>query len=175
MTEQTMPATEAAVDTKDAVSYELAFHILPTVAEGEVSTVFAAIKQVLEQAGSTFTNEEAPQRFVLSYTIEKRIDDKIRRFDSAYFGWVRFTLTSDKINEVMEEIDSRADILRTLLLKLTKAEEATPFFFHEALEKDKKVVEISDEELESIAKEAVESEADADEAESDTIEDEDKD
>jgi ribosomal protein S6 len=177
MTEQTMPAAEATIERDQEVnSYELAFHILPTVAEGEVSTVFATIKKILTDAGATLGSEEAPERFVLAYTIEKRIDDKIRRFDSAYFGWLRFTLVPDVVNEAMEDIDSLPETLRTLLIKLTKAEEETPFFFHEALQKEKKVVEISEEELASIAKEAEaeKTEEDAKESESATIEDEEK-
>ncbi len=177
MTEQTMPAAEATVAHDQEVnSYELAFHILPTVAEGEVSTVFAAIKKALTDADATLGSEEAPERFELSYTIEKRIDDKIRRFDSAYFGWVRFTLAPGAVQEVTKEIDSFPETLRTLLIKLTKAEEETPFFFHEALQKDKKVVEISEEELASIAKEAAEekNEEGAEDTESATIKDEEK-
>lgn len=146
MTETNMPAAEAAVASHDdeRVSYELAFHVLPTVAEGEVAQVTEAIKALVTDHGGQMTTEEKPERFDLAYEIIKHIDGKNRRFTSAYFGWVRFTATPDQVPALMEEVEGHAAILRALLVKLTKAEEAHPFRFHEALAADKKVVNIEE-------------------------------
>lgn len=45
-----MPAAEAVGgNEKDLMAYELAFHVLPTVAEGEVSAVLTASKRLSQR------------------------------------------------------------------------------------------------------------------------------
>ena len=127
MSKETMPAADAA-------QYELAFHVLPTVAEGEVADVFTSLKTAIEQAGGTITLEEAPARFELAYEIIKLLEGRNRKFTSAYFGWVRFTLEPAQLEELMEEVEGTPQLLRHLVIRLTKAEEANPFMFHEALD-----------------------------------------
>lgn len=127
MSKETMPAADAA-------HYELAFHVLPTVAEGEVADVFASLKTAIEKAGGTITLEEAPARFELAYEIIKLLEGRNRKFTSAYFGWIRFTLEPAKLAEVTEEVEGINQLLRHLVIRLTKAEEANPFMFHQALE-----------------------------------------
>lgn len=137
-----MPAAEAEAVTDgldEAVSYELAFHVLPTVAEGEVPTVFADIKAIITNDGGSVFDEEAPERFDLAYEIEKVIEGKHRQFKSAYFGWVRFKALPEAVAKMIAEIEHRQDVLRHLLIRLTKKEEENPFRFHEAI-KDQKMV-----------------------------------
>jgi ribosomal protein S6 len=130
MSEETMPAAEAA----ERNNYELAFHVLPTVAEGEVSGVFDSIKSLITTNGGELVDEETPARFELAYEIIKHIDGKNRKFASAYFGWVRFSSEAASIETIAEGMDENTNILRHMVLKLTKAEEADAFRFHEALD-----------------------------------------
>jgi len=147
MTETTMPAAEAAAAASsedERGSYEFAFHILPTVAEGEVPAVFAALKDIITKAGGELFDEEVPERFDLAYDIVEHLEGKNRKFSSAYFGWIRFKAVSAKIEEITSEVETRTDILRYLLIRLTKVEEENPFRFHETL-KDEKMVTTVDE------------------------------
>ena len=130
MSKTNVPAAEAG----DSVSYELAFHVLPTVAEGEVPTVFENLKAAITKAGAAITDEEAPERFDLAYDIVEYLEGRNRTFSSAYFGWVRFTAQPEAIDDIKEAVDGTKELLRHLLIKLTKVEEANPFRFHEALE-----------------------------------------
>lgn len=131
MSETTMPAAEA----KDVVldernSYEFAFHVLPTVAEGEVAGVFDALKAHIAKDGEII-GEEMPERIDLAYPIVKSMEGRNRKFTSAYFGWVRFKLEADKIASLTEELGGMQNILRHLVIKLTTLEEEHPFRFHE--------------------------------------------
>lgn len=126
-------ATDATGDeAREPVAYELAFHFLPTVAEGEVETEFQSLKATLADAGATLFDEEMPERIELAYEIEKRIDGKLRRFDSAYFGWVRFEAAPAHIAAVTAAVKNTPAILRYLLVTLTPAARQNPFRFHEA-------------------------------------------
>tara|TARA_B100000745_G_scaffold96809_1_gene61435 strand:+ start:599 stop:1195 length:597 start_codon:yes stop_codon:yes gene_type:complete len=168
MSEEKVPATEAneVVDVDERQSYELAFHVLPTVAEGEVAQVFQSIKDLVTKNGGEIFDEEEAKRFDLAYEIVKHLEGKNRRFSSAYFGWVRFKAESGAVQALTEEVDGRSDILRSLLIRLTKAEEAHPFRFHEALGKSRVetvAVEESDKKLELKTENEEEAEVDAEE------------
>lgn len=147
MTETTMPAAEATHDNFDERnSYEFAFHVLPTVAEGEVIGVFDALKAHITKVGEII-GEEKPERIDLEYPIVMSMEGKNRKFTSAYFGWVRFKLAGDQIGDLVEELSSVTEILRHLLIKLTAQEEAHPFRFHEN-RKSVKMVEVVNEDAE---------------------------
>lgn len=156
MSETKMPAIEAkTADERELISYEFAFHILPTVAEGEVTNVFDKLKNHITKVGGEITDEEAPKRFDLAYEIVKYLEGKNRKFGSAYFGWVRFRLLPSELNELTETFDETKEILRFLLIKLSKVEEQNPFRFHDSIV-GKQVRVITDEEIEAEVVEVVE-------------------
>lgn len=131
MSETKMPAAEAAgTEERELLSYELAFHVLPTVAEGEVTAVFDKIKSLITKAKGEVTGEEAPARFELAYEISKYLEGRNRKFSSAYFGWVRFTLEPVEVEGLREEVEEIKELLRSILIRLTKVEEENPFEFH---------------------------------------------
>jgi len=148
MTETTMPAAEAAVantgSDDERGSYEFAFHVLPTVAEGEVANVFETLKGIITKNDGELFDEESPERFDLAYEIVKHIEGKNRKFTSAYFGWVRFKVQSDAIAALTEDIEAQSDLLRYILIRLTKVEEEHPFRFHEALKDEKMVTTVEE-------------------------------
>jgi ribosomal protein S6 len=146
MAETTMPATEAknGAYTDEVTSYEFAFHILPTVAEGEVPETLSQIKAHITNQGGTIFDEESPERIDLVYPIVKHLEGKNRTFASSYFGWIRFRLEGEKVVLLEEELRGDGAILRFLLVKLTKVDEAHPFRFHEH-RKSMKMVETVDE------------------------------
>lgn len=144
MTETKMPTAETSDTSLDERrSYELAFHVLPTVVEGEVAGVYEKIKTLITKDGEIVT-DESPERVDLVYPVVKPMEGKNRKFTSAYFGWTRFKLDADKIDFIDEELSSMEEILRHLIIKLTKHEEENPFRYHEN-KKSVKMVEIVDE------------------------------
>jgi len=150
MSETKMPVAEVEVvggNDDERFSYELAFHVLPTVAEGEVSAVFNKIKAVITNAGGELFAEEAPERFDLAYEIVKHLEGKNRKFASAYFGWVRFKSEPSAVAGITEEVEADTNVLRHILIKLTKAEEQNPFSFHEVLKSEKMVTTVGDSEV----------------------------
>ncbi len=160
MIETTMPAAEATAVTPDlsVVSYELAYHVLPTVAEGEVAGVTETLKQLITTAGGTIFDEEVAQRFELAYEIEKYLEGRYRRFSSAYFGWLRFRLSPVALAAVIEVVDEHKSLLRQLTVRLTKVEEASPFRFHEAIAAtNPRVVNVGEEDVAEVVEGGVDS------------------
>ena len=139
-----MPAAETNASGFDERNhYEFAFHVLPTVAEGEVAGVFDEIKARIAKVGE-ITTEEAPERVDLAYPVVKHLEGKNRKFTSSYFGWVRFKMSAEDLSGLTEDLSEVSAILRHLLIKLTRQEEAHPFRFHEN-RKSVKMVEVVDE------------------------------
>lgn len=122
-----MPVPETHEEGETA-SYECAFHILPTGTDEEVSAVFAKLKELVEQAGGTVVHEETPRLLDLAYEIEKSIDGSKRSFNAAYFGWVRFVALPEAAVAADEAVRTAPEVLRHLLVKLTRQEEEQPFF-----------------------------------------------
>lgn len=158
-----MPAVEASEEAveRELAAYELAFHVLPTIAEGEVEGVFATLKEEIKKAGGEIFDEEAPLRFDLAYEISKYVEGRNRTFGSAYFGWVRFRIAPQTLEVVTESVEGTKELLRYLLIRLTRAEEAAPFRFHTAIaEKRVRTIGATDEvvEAEEVVAEVVEGE-----------------
>lgn len=161
MSETKMPAAEVSESHFDERNqYEFAFHVLPTVAEGEVNGVFETIKAHIAKVGEII-NEEAPERIELAYPVVKHLEGKNRTFTSAYFGWVRFNASSESIVALTEELSELPSVLRHLLIKLTRREEAHPFRYHE-YRKSVKMVEVVDEEAPDTLEQHTETEAQTD-------------
>lgn len=167
-----MPATEAGAEERELGSYELAFHVLPTVAEGEVTTVFQSLKDIITKHKGELTTEESPARFDLAYEIIKFLEGRNRKFSSAYFGWIRFKLDPSEIEEINSEVEAKNELLRHLLIRLTKLEEEHPFYFHEALEKEDKVQSIEIEEKTEVESKKNDSKEDVTEEDGEKVEDE---
>lgn len=106
--------------------YEVGYHILPTVAETDVEGEVSKITDLLKKLNAEFIGERFPSLVNLAYTIEKKIDGTLRRFDTAYFGWVAFTLSPAALQELKEKLDENENILRFIIVKTSKAQvEAT--------------------------------------------------
>lgn len=158
MAEKNMPVTEAlGIDPEKVSQYEFAFHILPTVAEEEVPAVFGDLKTLIDHEGGIIMGEEAPQRFDLAYQVSKSVEGRNLRYNHSYFGWVRFTLESSKLEHLKTEIVHKDSVFRFLIIKLDRSEVARPIKFFE--QKHKKVEEdTKKEKVEEVKKEISEEE-----------------
>lgn len=129
MPEENTAATEAQGDEQadEAAHYECAFHVLPTVAEAEVPGVAERMKDAVVRRGGSITDEESPEIYDLAYGVGKRIDGVNRKFDAAYFGWVRFLLAPAALADLHEALAHMPELLRYLVVRLTRQEVKHPF------------------------------------------------
>jgi len=101
----------------DVRVYELGFHVLPTVGESGSHDVMNELADMVKGSGAEVLTSETPEFIELAYPMLKIIDNKRSFFETAYFGWVKFALTADKVAEIEKEVKSRKDILRFILIK----------------------------------------------------------
>jgi ribosomal protein S6 len=103
--------------------YEIGY-LIAGVPEDRVSAEADAVKGIVSAAGSVTIAEEAPRSERLAYTMRKKtVAGSYDSYDSAYFGWVKFEVGSDKIEAVKKAVEAVPSVLRSLLI--TTARENT--------------------------------------------------
>ena len=112
--------------------YELAFHLVPTLSEDEISVQFSHLKSLIEKKGGTFISEETPQMTNLAYEISKTVKAQKKHYKSSYFGWVKFEINPEEIADLEKQVKNFESMLRYLLI--TTVRENTIF-----VPRDKKV------------------------------------
>lgn len=105
---------------EDRSLYEVGFHILPTISEEDMMTKYEEIKGLIAKHNGSIVNEGAPSMIDLAYTMIKVIDNKHERFDSAYFGWVKFEMGAKDVVTLKKELDQNIEVLRFLIIHTTE-------------------------------------------------------
>ncbi len=108
--------TKETVKTAGTV-YEVGYHIVPAVSPEKLPAEVDAIKAVLAGNNATIISEEAPKLRTLAYQMVKAIGPARHKYDTAYFGWIKFEAAPEAAIEVKKAMDANEKVLRYLLIK----------------------------------------------------------
>lgn len=97
--------------------YELGYHLVPTLAEEQIPGASGAVRGMIERISKDIIAEELPVFIDLAYTIVKTVDHKNKRFDEAYFGWIKFEGAPRGVAELEEGLKKDENVLRYLIVK----------------------------------------------------------
>src|ERR1035437_2391976 len=61
-----------------------------------------------------------PKMIQLAYKMVKVVSNVRNKFNTAYFGWIKFTMDSDKVLELKKKLDLDPNLIRFLILKTVK-------------------------------------------------------
>ncbi len=111
--------TKETVKTAGTV-YEVGFHIVPAVSPEKLPAEVDAIKAVLGEAKATIISEEFPKLRNLAYTMIKAIGPARHRYDTAYFGWIKFEAAPETSADIKKALDGNEKILRYILIKTVR-------------------------------------------------------
>ncbi|MEK7150398.1 MAG: 30S ribosomal protein S6 [Patescibacteria group bacterium] len=100
--------------------YEIGYHIIPAVAIENLPGEVENLKNFLVKEGAVIISEEIPKMRELSFTMSKAIGGLKRKFDTAYFGWIKFDAANAPISKIKKFFDEYENILRFLLIKTVK-------------------------------------------------------
>jgi len=122
--------------------FEVGYHILPTLSDELVASEIAEIKALIEEKGGKVIGEGEPELIDLEYEMTKVLNNTRERFQTAYFGWVKFELVEGAVT-IKEELDQRLNVLRYLLIKTIREDIAAPTSvpLHEVKIDENKVIE----------------------------------
>lgn len=95
--------------------YEVGYLIGSSIPEEKVGDEVEKIKKILNDAGAVIISEEFPRPEDLAYTIRKKtVAGSYEKYDKAYFGWVKFEVGTDLIENIKKSIEVIPSIIRTL-------------------------------------------------------------
>ena len=100
--------------------YEIGYLIVPSIPEEKVSGQVSAIKDILSKHKAEVIADESATLRPLAYTMVKKIGTTNRRFDSAYFGWIKFEAAPVEVRLIEKEVKEVESILRFLLINTVR-------------------------------------------------------
>ena len=141
--------------------YELGYHLVPTLAVEQIPGASGAVRGMIEQVSKDIIAEELPVFIDLAYTIVKTVEHKNKRFDQAYFGWIKFEANPEGIATLEEALKKDDNVLRYLVVKTIKESTfiAKKFTPAKMKEEDAVVAEVEGEVVAEVAAEVPAEEA----------------
>lgn len=99
--------------------YEVSALFVPELDSAALSQTVESLKGKLQALEANIISEGQPVHIKLAYTVEKHINNKIRRADFAHFYWVKFEVDPSKIKDIETffKLDLNEKSLRHLLVK----------------------------------------------------------
>jgi len=100
--------------------YEIGYHIVPTVKEGDLDNVVGALRAAIEKHGGSFIAEGAPSLMKLAYSMPVREGQRKVDHDRAYFGWIKFESKRDVVEMLGKELKSDVNFMRFIIWKTVR-------------------------------------------------------
>ncbi len=100
--------------------YEVGFLLVPTLDEAGATAALSSIKDFLARSKASVISEDSPKIKTLAYTIEEPFEGKIRKFNSAYFGWIKFEADATIPDALNIELKKNQFVIRFLLIKTVR-------------------------------------------------------
>lgn len=104
----------------DSRIYEVGYLLVPTIEGSEVPVHYGNLKELVTTFGGEIISDEIPKQINLAYTMLKVVSNVRSKFNTAYFGWVKFEMNPEKILELKNKLDLDANIIRFLITKTVK-------------------------------------------------------
>ncbi len=115
-------ATEQMSDTNGKKIYELGYLLVPTLTEEQIPAEVKVIKDMLKKADVEVISEDSPKLISLMYQMVHGVSGQKKKFDKAYFGWVKFQGQAAAAEFLKRECDAYEHFLRFMIIKTVKDE-----------------------------------------------------
>ncbi len=100
--------------------YELGYLLVPTIKEDDVVVNYGNLKELVTSFGGEIISDEMPKMINLAYPMQKVISNVRNKFNTAYFGWIKFTMDGAEVIKLKKHLDLDSAIVRFLILKTVK-------------------------------------------------------
>lgn len=85
----------------------------PGISEEQVLGEINALRNIIEKNGGIITVEEKAKLIKLAYVIKKI---KLGKFETAYFGWIKFTAETEAILSIKNDTDKMENMVRYMII-----------------------------------------------------------
>ncbi len=104
----------------DARVYEVGYLLAPTIAGEEIPAVYGNLKELVGSLGGEVIADEMPRQIDLAYQMLHVFQNKRQKFNTAYFGWVKFFMSADKVADLKKALTLDPNFIRFLTMKTVK-------------------------------------------------------
>lgn len=104
----------------DSRVYEVGYLLLPYVTEDNLARETDKIKEAITLAGGAVFSEENPHMLSLAYPMYKVVSNKKTKFESAYFGWVKFDGDPKGVAKIKKAMEAEENVLRFIIIKTVR-------------------------------------------------------
>lgn len=107
------------IETNSRV-YEVGYLLVPTLSTEDMPSVYSSLKDLVVSLKGDIISDEMPKMIPLAYQMVKVVQNVRNKFDTAYFGWVKFEMSPDKVLELKKKLDLDPNFIRFLIQKTVK-------------------------------------------------------
>jgi ribosomal protein S6 len=100
--------------------YEVGYLFVPTISEEELPANYGNLKELISSFRGQIISDEMPKMITLAYQMLKVVANVRSKFNTAYFGWVKFEMDPASVLELKKKLDLSPNIIRFLILKTVK-------------------------------------------------------
>ena len=97
---------------KDNKIYEINYLMTPLIPEDKVAEEMAVFRKIIEDNNGFVVGEDQPKMQRLSYAIKK--------FDNAYYGWFKFSVGTEFVDNIKSNFNKNEKVLRALVTEAGK-------------------------------------------------------
>jgi small subunit ribosomal protein S6 len=114
MTNENETIVEGGIENR---VYEISYILVPTITEDAAAEKISSLKQSIASFGASFISEEAPYMRDLAYEMLRVIKNVNNRFDTGFFGWIKFELDPANLSKVEKMFKLDEDVIRYIAVK----------------------------------------------------------
>ncbi len=102
--------------------YEIGYLLSPLIPEEKLDEEISVLRKAIEDKQGFILSESRGKIHRLAYTIKAH--GSSGKFDSAYFGWMKFTIEPEQLLETKNTLDKNNQLIRFLIVKAVKEQPA---------------------------------------------------
>lgn len=106
--------------SEDQKIYEISFIFDNRLDEDKAKNKLETLKKDIASLKGSFISEETPYMRELSYEMIRVVNNVNLKFNSGYFGWVKFTLDPKEIEAINKKLKLDEEVIRFLIVKADK-------------------------------------------------------
>ena len=100
--------------------YEVGYLLVPTISEENIVTNYGNLKELISSLKGEILSDEIPKMIPLAYEMKKVTSNVRSKFNTGYFGWVKFIMSTTGVLELKKALDLDTNLIRFLILKTVK-------------------------------------------------------
>ena len=97
--------------------YEVGYLLVPTISAEQLSKEVEAIRAILDGQKVIHVSDGFPKEIRLAYEMLKVVGPKRSKYETAYFGWMKFQAEPASLKEIKKALDASEKVIRFLLIE----------------------------------------------------------